>query len=480
MAMKPNNKKIEGFDGELLHPALDIRDNVLVIGFRYRSKSGKNETLILIVRNGSIEPFDDGGSLSENGTNYFVEKAHRLFIDLGARWSLDDLNRFREEYPKLTDNGVPKAADLYREIRDVLKRYVELEAEIDYSLITAWIIGTYFFPAFSAYPFLNAKAPKRSGKSQFLDILNQLCFNATKTRPTLAALGDTVDSLRGTFLIDQADSLGSQNNEELLETLTGSYKKNGSKRRVMNIEKGKRNVLEFETYCPKVFASIKELPEDLRDRCLIVPLIRSSKNFSDPNDDNPLWLALRSKLYRFLIGNYQDIANEYVVRRAMYRQSNEIVGRHLELWLPFETILRCCGIGDDEIATGKKRFLAQYKFTESELGELDAAIIETVLQQLGVEEKITLSPKQIAEALGGEYFDLQKTPKQNAGLVGWAITRMNLSSEKKRTREGMSHLFEKAKVERIRNSYFPTLPTQAAGTPEDAGETSDAGIGVGL
>lgn len=479
--MNQKTKTIEGFDGEMLHPALDIRDNVLVVGFRYRSKSGKNEDLVLIVRSSSIEHFGESGfSLSENGKNYYVEKAHRLFVELGARWSLDDLNKFREEYQNLTANGVPKAAVLYQEIRDVLKRYVELEQETDYSLITAWIIGTYFFPAFSAYPFLNAKAPKRSGKSQFLDILTQLCFNATKTRPTLAALGDTVDSLRGTFLIDQADSLGSQNNEELLETLTGSYKKNGSKRRVMNLDKGKRNVLEFETYCPKVFASIKELPEDLRDRCLIVPLIRSSKNFSDPNDDNPLWLTLRSKLYRFLIGNYSEVASEYIVRRAMYKQSNEITGRHLELWLPFETMLRCCGVSDADIATGKNRFLSQYKFTESELGELDAAIIDAVLQKMGDEEKITLSPKQIAEDLGGEYFDLQKTPKQNAGLVGWAITRMNLSSEKKRNKEGVSHLFEKSKVERIRSSYFPSSSTPEAISPENTVETSGVKIGVEL
>ena len=313
-----------------------------------------------------------------------------------------------------------------------------------------------------------------------MDILSQLCFNATKTRPTLAALGDTVDSLRGTFLIDQADSLGSQNNEELLETLTGSYKKNGSKRRVMSIDKGKRNILEFETYCPKVFASIKELPEDLRDRCLIVPLIRSSKNFSDPNDDNPLWFVLRSKLYRFLIGNYSDIATEYVVRRAMYKQNNEIVGRHLELWLPFETMLRCCRVGEDEITAGKDRFISQYRFTESELGELDATIIEVVLQKLGDEEKITLSPRQIAEDLGGEYFDLQKTQKQNAGLVGFAIKRMNLSSEKRRTKEGISYLFEREKVERVRAAYFPTLTTPDAVSLENTTEVSDVEVGVGL
>jgi hypothetical protein len=42
----------------------------------------------------------------------------------------------------------------------------------------------------------------------------------------------------------------------------------------------------METYGPKAFASIRELPEDLRDRCLELPLIRSQRNFADPDDDN--------------------------------------------------------------------------------------------------------------------------------------------------------------------------------------------------
>ncbi|HUC01713.1 MAG TPA: hypothetical protein VMA75_02310 [Candidatus Paceibacterota bacterium] len=479
--MEKKIDKIEGFDGKALHPALDIKDSVLVIGFRYRAISGKIEDLILVVRNGSIEHFTDSGfSFLEDEKTYFVEKAHRLLVEISERWSLDDLNRFREEYQNPTLNGVPEGNALYGEIRNVLKRYVELEQEIDYSLITAWIIGTYFFPAFSAYPFLNAKAPKRSGKSQFLDLLTQLCFNATKARPTLAALGDTVESSRGTFLIDQADSLGGQNNEELLEHLTGSYKKNGSKRKLISLDKGKRNQLEFETYCPKVFASIKELPEDLRDRCLIVPLIRSGKNFSDPNDDNPLWLALRSKLYRFLFGNYADVANEYFLRRAMYKQSNEITGRHLELWLPFETLLRQCHVGEEEISAGKNRFISQYKFTESELGELDEAIIGVVLKKLDNEEKITLSPKEILEDLDNEQFSDSKTDRQKAGLVGAAIRRMNLSSERKRTKKGITYLFEKKKVERVYAAYFPTSPTPDVVTLENTDEKGGVSISVEL
>ena len=118
-----------------------------------------------------------------------------------------------------------------------------------------------------------------------------------------------------------------------------------------------------------------------------------------------------------------------------------MVGRYLELWLPFEVMLRICGMNDDEIVAGKNRFLSQYKFTESELGEIDAAVIDAVLENMGDAVEIALAPKQIAESLdkfGDKYFDLGKPDRQKAGLVGFSLRRMNLPSEKRpRTKDGV-------------------------------------------
>jgi hypothetical protein len=478
--MKIKITKIEGFDGVILHPSLDIKDNILVLGFRYKSKSGKDENIFLVVRDGNIELIEGSDYVGKDGKNYFIETKNRLLIRIDERWNREEINRFVEDYNGLKPETVPKANALYQDVKNTLKRYIELDQEIDYALIAAWIIGTYFFPAFSVYPFLNAKAQKGSGKSQFLNLLRQLSFNAKKIRPTLAALGDIIDALRGTCIIDQADSLSNEKNEELLEILTDSYKKGGGNRGVLNLDKGKRNVLEFGTYSPKAFATIKELHEDLRDRCLIVPLIKSKKNFPDANEDSPLWLQLRGDCYRFLIANYTDIESKYIALRASYNRSNEIVGRHAELWLIFETMLRCLGAGEDDIMAGRNRFLSQYKFMEAEPSEFDAAIIEAVLNKMESEKKIILSPKSIGEMVGGEHFDFNATDRQRANLVGWAIKRMNLASEKKRTKEGVAYLFTREMIERIRDAYFPAPATPDATAPENAVEAGGVGLGVGL
>ena len=469
MKIKKTNKnnKIEGFEGEFLHPSIDIKNDILVLGFRYRSKSGDDKDLILVVKDENIE-ITEGESLVFGEKEYHFEKKGRRLIRIQERWSLADLNQFREDYAKLIrpDNIIPKANELLEEIKKTIQRYIELEGDADYWLLAAWVLGTYFYPAFSAYSFLNPKAPKRSGKSQLLGLLRQLCFNAVKARPTVAAIGDTLDSLRGTYLIDQADSINKKGNEELMDVLTDSYKRGGGKRRIVQIDNGKRSVLELETYSPKVFASIRELPEDLRDRCFIIPLLRSKKNFMDPNEDDGLWEKLRSKMYKFLIAEYQTVANEYIVRKIAYKNSGDLTGRTLELWLPFETILRCTGM-TEKLEEIKKRFLSQYGFAEYEPSDLERETVLAIIGKLGENEKITLSPKAISENISAENFPPQSTPTQMATRVGWVIKNFNLSSEKKRTGEGICYLFERNKVDSVYSAYFPTQPTQAPESQEN-------------
>ena len=101
-----------------------------------------------------------------------------------------------------------------------------------------------------------------------------------------------------------------------MDILADSYKKGGGKRRVVEFSKDKaRSVTEFETYAPKAFASIKELPEDLRDRCIAMPLIRSQKNFPDPDDSIVDWREMRGKIYKYLIYDYGTIESTYSVNR---------------------------------------------------------------------------------------------------------------------------------------------------------------------
>src|SRR5262249_38283702 len=159
-----------------------------------------------------------------------------------------------------------------------------------------------------------------------------------------------------------------------------------------------REILEFETYSPKAFASIKEVPEDLRDRCLVIPLIRSQKNFPDPDDSGVDWSEIRGKLYKFLMTDFDLVSTGFSVAKINYREKQEKLGRSLELWLPIEIILDCCMM-QDKIDDCWRRFSSQYGFAEYEPSELEEEVIKTLLAQLESQSEAVLTPKEISELI---------------------------------------------------------------------------------
>ena len=459
-----NNNQIASFDGKFAHPSLDYHDGILLIGFRYRTQKDGDKEFFIASDGGNFETASDD-TITMNQTTYSLDKRGRRLARVEEKWNAKELMAFLENYQTLKASA-PSSKATFDGILAVIKKYIDLHDDIDYALLAAWIVGTYFHPIFSAYPFLHVKAPKRSGKSQCLNVLSQLSFNAIKARPSLAALSDTVDALRGTYLIDQADSLGRKGTEELLDVLADSYKKSGGKRRIVNFDKKRgREVLEFETYGPKAFASIRDLPEDLRDRCIVIPLIRSKKNFADPDDGNENWNALRGNLYKILLTSFPDIDSSYQTKKILYRRNQEILGRSLELWLPFEVVLENFGAGN-LIEIAKHRFLSQYGFTEYEPSELEEAVVLALHSALQAEPEIVFTPKEIADLLDPDIFPPNDTPKQRASKVGWAIKKFNLSSEKRsRTKEGYKYLFQAQKVAAIADSYLKTAENHTPHTP---------------
>lgn len=59
---------------------------------------------------------------------------------------------------------------------------------------------------------------------------------------------DTVDGLRGTFLIDQAESLSDPRNVEIVGYHADSCTVGGGKRRIVKIVNGARKDLQLENY----------------------------------------------------------------------------------------------------------------------------------------------------------------------------------------------------------------------------------------
>jgi hypothetical protein len=449
---------IDKNEEKTFHPSLDIKDGILVFGFRIKNENNKESDIFITVNNGAIS-FIEGLEFTFNEEIFSIDKKKRLLSKLSQKWSVDLLNKYFGLLEESLDGQIIETS-IFNKIKDNLKKYIELEQGADYNILTAWIIGTYFFPIFSAYPYIHIKAPKGSGKSQCLNFLNQTAFNAVKARASLPALRDTVDSLRGTYLMDQADALHRNNMEDFLDILTDSYKRGGGSIRKMIANKNNWNLEEFEAYSPKAFASIRELPEDLRDRCIVIPLIRSSKNHPQINEEDNIWKEIRNDLYILLIKQFTIFELTYKTKEAEYKENNEIFGRPLELWLPIETIMRSITNNEDEIVLSKKRFLSRYEFASYQTSEIEVAIIDTIKNLMEDKPEIILRPKEIAIKIDTELFDEDDkfnfaSQKQKSTTVGRAINKFNLATQKLgRDSQGERYLFTKEHLEKIYQGYF--------------------------
>ena len=248
---------------------------------------------------------------------------------------------------------------------------------------------------FYAFPFLFIAGKKQTGKSRLLSILQRLAFNAMKIKGvSVASMADSIDGVRGTFLNDQAEALSDNRNAEILGILSDSYTKDGGKRRIVNISNKKRTLIEFDTYSPKAFASIKDIDSDLKDRCIQLGMVRAIKNFPEPEPFLPIWQMLRDKLYRSLLLKWRNV-------RKIYENTGQgVTHRIKELWRPIETILKLESVPDEEIHRVRNFFLESMLETQADLSESEFELIKILLNLLEEEGgKATFNAEEIADKI---------------------------------------------------------------------------------
>jgi hypothetical protein len=162
--------------------------------------------------------------------------------------------------------------NLVNKIETYIQDYVTL-ADPQYSLpIALWIIGTFVYPEFDAYPYLVITSPtKRSGKTRLSEMIAFACSNprnmAALTGPTMFRC---IESEHPTIIFDEAESLNSEMASTMRSVLNVGYRRGQTVPRVAG-----DGIKEYDTYCPKVFVLIGDVYDTLRDRSITVTMQRA-------------------------------------------------------------------------------------------------------------------------------------------------------------------------------------------------------------
>jgi hypothetical protein len=241
---------------------------------------------------------------------------------------------------KFLDDGVSKQFnELFNMVRDVVKQYVNMDWDLRlYDFVSTFIIATYFYDMFTAFPRVHINGPYGSGKTRLgLVIAYSSRHGFVIVDPSEASIYRSIEAYGPTIYVDEAIL-----NERLERLLSVGYKKGIQVPRVDKTSKEEFIINLFETYSPVIYG-FTELPSERQlQRSIVVNMFRApdpNPEKRDPDPEDLRWL--REELYLARLTRANEVIETMKVVKDIL--SNGFVGREFELWYPILTIAKLCG-----------------------------------------------------------------------------------------------------------------------------------------
>jgi len=370
-----------------------------------------------------------------------------------------------------------KLQDTYSDIKRILKVYLDLKEEY-YSLISLWIIGTYFHQNFSSFPYLFFNAMRGSGKSRLLRLVCKLSKEGNvMASPTEAVLFRTT----GTLGIDEFERVANKDKSSIRELLNGAYKKGikiARMKKVKSLAGEEMKVEEFEVYRPVIMANIWGMDEVLGDRCVTLILEKSDNpektRLTEDFEENNYIEEIKKSLVKCSLCNVVSpkninkmwnnyISNEYKTTYTTHTSYNtlttlttseqhlklfkkigdsKIQGRNLVLFLPLFFIAEYINEKVLKEVIGIALDITSEKKHEEEIESIDVMIFDFISKQEEGLEYISM------KNLTNMFREFADEPGEwlNSKFFGRALNRLNLVVDKRRNDKGVNVLLNVPKA----------------------------------
>jgi len=319
-------------------------------------------------------------------------------------------------------------SNLYDRIYQALKKYIYFRYETEYSLVSAWIIGTYMRQAFIWYPYLVFFGLRNVGKSTAITVLSRLCFqgagDSTGDRSE-AVIFRKASGLKGLMTVDHFEEI--INNpvknityHQFLENAW--YRDNTVERMNDNFD------VDSFTASVSVAVSTREENDVLGEKGIVVIMEEAPRNssyadnyrkiLSDPEFDEITRLA-----HLVALKYAKDVHNTYI--NLSQGDGWKIQGRD---WNKISPLLSIVAVIDQEKGEDSKLFEELYEYAEeySRRRKDETSDIEDLALQYIIEEgydRYTL--KELQEHIKEE-IDPYITPQK----VGQIMKKLLITKRK--------------------------------------------------
>ena len=427
------------------------------------------QRLVTITSNGETFPTADDNFMSRGLDMVGTVSVPR------RRWSLGSIRKFIDGTP-----NNPTFIEIFELVKQQYKYYMELPTEDIYSFVSLWVMGSYFFPIFDAYPYTFFGGVREVGKTKMLTITQQLAFNAVSSgNISTASLFRMIEGGRTTLLIDEAEKLGrTERGEEFKNILNAGYKPGNPVYRAEKTLKEQFIVVVFDAYSPKMLANIAGLEDILESRVVPFYLTRTlNKEIANREIDTreEVWQDIRDKLYILAMTKWKEVKEAY----GQVQAPATISARNWEIWRPIIALARVTDdTGDLEakmLALGEVK--SEEKLLEAATEAPDSVLVR-VLVNIVIKEDY-YSVKEIMDKMVETYGEPYKWLTKE--WIGKAMKRQGFSDMvfqkyknpkiwKHRIGTGVEYLLTRDMVELAARKL-------GIGIGEESGESGEGGEG---
>lgn len=227
-------------------------------------------------------------------------------------------------------------ADAYILLKDIVKKYLDMDDEAICDVFCLWICGTFFYTLFDAFPYLDFTGTKRSGKTKALYIIKLVAFNAIMSPDfTGASIFRLIEGTGGTLCLDEAESFKREKSENAQHVRTLIMQGYLNDQSVPRTDKDTRKIEFFKLFGPKGLAHINAFDDVLEDRCIQLLLKRSTnRDLLNANPTAKAFEKIRDLLYRLFL----DYAIDVETWKQKASEHIPVFGRERQLWLPLFTL----------------------------------------------------------------------------------------------------------------------------------------------
>lgn len=305
-----------------IHPSLDFTDKLMFVGVSLPSRNGEGEEVTghyFITEKGLIN------SSLEKFTNYY----QTIQINIELKYSFNYILNKSSGVSVVSDGGRGAIINNNNNthigwsvttLPTLFQKYIDFRDEEQYTIFSLWTIGTYLHPMFNSYPYVSLFGKKATGKSKTMTLCANLCFNGQLTvGASPSSVYVMAQDYRCSLFFDENDlfksrsrSNTSQRVKDILPILLNGYK-NGSKVPRTDYINGKRQLIHFSVYCPKMFASNYWDEEIFGSRTIPVIMRPAFKEIGDRdlpmNDD--FWVNQRTMILDWCLNNWKKVKKVY-------------------------------------------------------------------------------------------------------------------------------------------------------------------------